>query len=77
MAFRLARRTQIMMLMAPTCDLGPVFGNLPPGGPHQQSRQSRGNRPGRPGGSLGAEIPIMRGTATHDDAILPQIKSAS
>ena len=54
-------------------------GNCPrswpsPGGPHQQPRQPRGTRPGTAGRSPGAESPLIRGMATHDDATVPQIK---
>ena len=45
-----------------------TFGGSPPAG-----RCRRGNGPGRPGRSPGAEIPPMRGIATHDDATSPQI----
>jgi len=48
---------------------------LPAGRPHPQLRQPRGSRPGRTGGSTGAETPI-RGTATHADVTVPQIKPA-
>jgi hypothetical protein len=42
-----------------------------PAGPHQQPRGS--GRDGRVE-SLGAEIPLIRGISTHDDATRPQIK---
>ena len=45
-------------------------------GSHQQPHQPRGMKAGRAGGSSGAEIPLIRGTATHDDAIVSQITSA-
>src|SRR6478735_6320793 len=48
---------------------------LPAGRPHLQLRQPRRSRPGRTGGSTGAETP-SRGTATHADVTVPQIKPA-
>jgi hypothetical protein len=38
--------------------------------------QPRGRRPGRPGGLNGCRKTPIRGTATHADATLPQIKPA-